>query len=75
MHPVVHVCASRLPQNFHLVLMAKQAAKVCKDEKRRLKEERKSFDINAEYPQWEGVDYDLQIEEFLGLFAIFVTRV
>ena len=43
---------------------AKICSKIAKEERLCFKEERQSLDVNIEFPSWEAVDYDLQMEEF-----------
>jgi hypothetical protein len=44
--------------------MAKVSARLAKEERARMKEERRAVDVSKEFPPWAPVDYDFQTEEF-----------
>jgi hypothetical protein len=46
--------------------IAKLFVRKAKEERARLREERKAYDVNKEYPPWAHVDYNLQTEDFFN---------
>jgi hypothetical protein len=44
--------------------MAKVSARLAKEERAHMKEERKAVDVGKEFPPWAPIDYDFQTEEF-----------